>query len=112
MADDDEEALQRRRRKLAADRLALEEEELEFKRRKLERDRQALEAQEQSGILRLNVGGQIFDTTPDTLPSGGSAFFARLLDAGDGPGHEVRGATRDRDGRLFTTAAQQASSSF
>ena len=60
MADDDEEALQRRRRKLAADRLALEEEELEFKRRKLERDRQALEAQEQSGILRLNVGGQIF----------------------------------------------------
>ena len=101
MADADDEALERRRRKLAADRLAVEEEELELKRRKLQRDRQALDAQEHSNILRLNVGGQIFDTTPETMLSGGSAFFGRLLDAGDGPGHEVRGAVRDSDGRLF-----------
>ena len=87
--------------KLAADRLTLEEEELELKRRKLAAEREALDAKVHSNIIRLNVGGQIFDTTQETLLSARSSFFARLLDTGEGPGHEARGAARDADGRLF-----------
>tara|TARA_B110001452_G_scaffold265579_1_gene270517 strand:+ start:2846 stop:4624 length:1779 start_codon:yes stop_codon:yes gene_type:complete len=94
MASSSEELAQRRQ-KLEEDKLALEEEELRVKRLRLAKEREHLEPS--ASILRLNVGGQTFDTTRDTLLSSGSAFFMRLLDEGS----VVQGAMRDGDGRLF-----------
>ena len=69
--------LARRRRKLEEDKLALEEEELQVKRLRLQREREALQP---SSILRLNVGGQAFDTTRETIRGARSQFFGRLLE--------------------------------
>jgi hypothetical protein len=93
MSDD---SLEERRRRVAADRLTLEEEELQIKRLKLQKERAAVE--QQTAIVRLNVGGQPFDTTKSTLLGAKSSFFHRLLDSEDGL---VPGAELDKDGRLF-----------
>ena len=89
-------ALESRRRKLEESRLALEEEELEVRRQKLQQEREVL-TQRSTSILRLNVGGECFDTTRSTLLAARSTFFGRLLEE-DG---EMTGAARDADGRLF-----------
>ena len=68
MASASQDVLSQRQLQLEADRLAVEEEELQVKRLKLARERQQLEAS--TSILRLNVGGQTFDTTRETLPGG------------------------------------------
>ena len=81
---------------MEADRLTLEEEELQIKRLKLKKERAAVE--QQTAIVRLNVGGQPFDTTKSTLLGAKSSFFHRLLDSDDGL---VPGAGLDGDGRLF-----------
>ena len=97
-------AIDRRRREVELARLAIEEEEVQLKRTKLQHEREQL-GQQSASILRLNVGGQHFDTTRETLLGVGSSFFRRLLDepaqqtaAGD---VAIRGAMRDADGRLF-----------
>ena len=73
-----EEELQARRLRLEQERLELEEEELQVKRMKLQNERQNL-LNASSSILRLNVGGQSFDTTRETLLGASSSFFGRLL---------------------------------
>lgn len=103
-ANDAAAAIDRRRREVELARLALDEEEVQLKRAKLQHEREQL-GQQSASILRLNVGGQHFDTTRETLLGVGSSFFRRLLDepaqqtaAGD---VAIRGAMRDADGRLF-----------
>ena len=95
MASASQDVLSQRQLRLEADRLAVEEEELQVKRLKLARERQQLEAS--TSILRLNVGGQTFDTTRETLLSSGSTYFRHLLDSTG----LVAGAMRDSEGRLF-----------
>ena len=91
-----------KRRALEAERLALEEEELAIKRLRLRKEREELQggqsSHSSSSILRLNVGGQRFDTTKETLLGARSSFFQRLLDDDTSA---VRGAALDADGRLF-----------
>jgi hypothetical protein len=58
-------------------------------------------ASNHSGIVELNVGGKIFATSRETLMNQGSAYFERLLESGESCGAVVRGALRDKDGRLF-----------
>ena len=89
-----EDELARRRRKLEAEKLAVEEEELQLKRQKLQMEKGA-----SASILRLNVGGRTFDTTKETLLGARSHFFNRMLEEGDDS--MLTGATRDADGRLF-----------
>ena len=95
MASASQDVLSQRQLQLEADRLAVEEEELQVKRLKLARERQQLEAS--TSILRLNVGGQTFDTTRETLLSSGSTYFRHLLDSTG----LVAGAMCDSEGRLF-----------
>ena len=92
----EDEELLRRRRKLETDRIALEEEELQVKRLRLQREIESL--QPPPSILRLNVGGQGFDTTRETLLGAKSTFFARLLGM---EGGTLQGALRDADGCYF-----------
>jgi len=58
-----------------------------------------------NSIVKLDVGGQKFTTTRETLLSQGSHYFARLLDDDDDDDHEGRprlsGAIRDEDGTIF-----------
>ena len=95
MASASQDVLSQRQLQLEADRLAVEEEELQVKRLKLARERQQLEAS--TSILRLNVGGQTFDTTRETLLSSGSTYFRHLLDSTG----LIAGAMRDSEDRLF-----------
>ena len=91
-----EDEVEVRRLRVERERLALEEEQMQVKRMRLERERANL-LHTSSSILRLNVGGQTFDTTHGTLLGSRSTFFERLLDTSGG----LVGATRDGDGRLF-----------
>lgn len=86
---------------LAEAKRALELEEVELRRAKVARERATLEqaAAADRVIVRLNVGGAHFDTTRETLEMQ-STYFRRLLDDG-----LVRGAPRDKDGRLFIDRA-------
>jgi hypothetical protein len=95
----EEEEMQARRLRVERERLALEEDELRVKRMKLDGERSRL-LQASSSILRLNVGGQSFDTTRETLLGASSSFFERLIGTQD-DGLGLSGAAVDRDGRLF-----------
>lgn len=64
------------------------------------------------GIVRLNVGGMLFQTTRETL-SGGSGFFASLLDfEGEGSKDENGDIFIDRSGELFSVILQSLRTSL
>ena len=94
------EALASRRRALEAERLELDEEELRLKRIRLENEKKIV-SDASSNIIELNVGGQIFATSRETLLQKGSPYFERLLESGETGGAVIRGAQRDSAGRIF-----------
>ena len=94
--------LDARRRRLEADKLALEEEEIALKRQKISHERAALElSMQSSSVLRLNVGGELFDTTVDTLSIGGTDSVLMRFVGGAPSVGGISGATRDPNGRIF-----------
>ena len=92
--------LDARRRKLEEAKIALEEEEIELKRQKVARERAAMDQSvSTSSVVQLNVGGECFDTTLDTIGMGGlDSMLMRFVGEGS---HGMSGATRDRSGRIF-----------
>lgn len=93
-----------RRQRLEAERLALEEEQVALKRQKLAHERAELERstqQRSSSVLQLNVGGQLFDTTLDTLAMGGMDSVLMRFVGGMPSLGGISGATRDPSGRIF-----------
>jgi hypothetical protein len=103
MADDDD-ALRRRRRQLEIARLDVEEEELRIKKARLEKEDQELKdgkRESSKSMLELNVGGQVFATSRETLLQHGSPYFERILEAGDTGSVVVKGTQLDSNGRLF-----------
>jgi len=55
-----------------------------------------------TGIIELNVGGQVFSTTRDTLMSAGDSFFSSLVGGDFGVHRDTRGLPFiDRDPKLF-----------
>jgi len=91
-----------RRRALETERLALEEEELRLKRTKWNQQHVS-----STNIFELNVGGQTFATSRETLTSHRSAYLERLCgganndECGDDGEAVLIGAQRDAQGRFF-----------
>mmetsp|Transcript_24989 Transcript_24989/g.48566 ORF Transcript_24989/g.48566 Transcript_24989/m.48566 type:complete len:214 (-) Transcript_24989:6-647(-) len=55
-----------------------------------------------TGIIELNVGGQVFSTTRDTLMSAGDSFFSSLVGGEFGVHRDSKGLPFiDRDPKLF-----------
>jgi len=55
-----------------------------------------------SHIIKLNVGGVVFDTTAETLNAAGPSFFSSILSGTFGVSHDERGRIFiDRDPKMF-----------
>ena len=65
---------------------------------------------DENGILELNVGGQLFTTTRDTLSAAGQSFFSGLISGSFGILRDSKGCVfidRDREFKGTTTLLQQ-----
>ena len=80
MSTHDDADLAARRKQLELSRLEFEEEELRVKRAKLQKEKQSQAETSRSSIVELNVGGQIFATSRETLLQSGSSYFERILE--------------------------------